>query len=423
MNIAEKARALKAKLSSRNTTRSTIRKRLRGPTNLQFALADSIALLNAEAWDGVAADAGFFLSREYLAALETVLPDNIAPRYALIVDGMGADAVPVAAVVMQLIDIQLEQVRPEKSAANKKWLSPLTDKVAERVRQRALVCGNLLIFGQYGIAFAPGVDAETAWHAVAEVMYRVRQTEALNGKIQFAMIKDLHAPFIAQAKYLEHLSYRYVETEPNMVLSLGASWKNYDDYLASLASKYRANVRNGVLKPFDAAGLTVRSITDMAAHEAVIHDLYKQVQMNADVRPFLLPSAYFAVLQRAAAARCRATGVFRGSQMLGFLISIGDGETAVAYHIGFDREAAEHAPIYLRLLHAGIADAIALGCKRVSFGRTALEPKAALGAKPEPFGVLLRHRQPVLNKLMKRMLLGIEHADAPERNPFKKEAA
>ncbi|HRE18205.1 MAG TPA: hypothetical protein PLW86_14245, partial [Rhodocyclaceae bacterium] len=77
-------------------------------------------------------------------------------------------------------------------------------------------------------------------------------------------------------------------------------------------------------------------------------------------------------------------------------------------------------PIYLRLLHAGIADAIALGCRRISYGRTALEPKAALGARPEDFGVLVRHRQPVLNSLLKHVLLGIGHADAPERNPFKK---
>lgn len=30
--------------------------------------------------------------------------------------------------------------------------------------------------------------------------------------------------------------------------------------------------------------------------------------------------------------------------------------------------------------------------------------------------------EPVLNKLIKRLLLGIEHNDAPERNPFKKSA-
>ena len=49
-------------------------------------------------------------------------------------------------------------------------------------------------------------------------------------------------------------------------------------------------------------------------------------------------------------------------------------------------------------------------------------PKAALGCKPQPFGILVRHRQPVLNKMMKSLLLGIEHDEAPERSPFKKVA-
>lgn len=109
--------------------------------------------------------------------------------------------------------------------------------------------------------------------------------------------------------------------------------------------------------------------------------------------------------------------------MLGFLMSVADGQTAVAYHIGFDRAAAAELPIYLRLLHAGIADAISMGCQQISYGRTALEPKAALGAKPQPFGILVRHRQPVLNKMMKRLLTGIEHEEAPERSPFNKAAS
>jgi hypothetical protein len=67
------------------------------------------------------------------------------------------------------------------------------------------------------------------------------------------------------------------------------------------------------------------------------------------------------------------------------------------------------------------AAGIALCVKRISFGRTALEPKTALGAKPEPFGVLVRHRQPVLNKVLKPLLAGIEHEDAPDRNPFKQQ--
>ncbi|HTL28847.1 MAG TPA: hypothetical protein VL282_06500, partial [Tepidisphaeraceae bacterium] len=56
---------------------------------------------------------------------------------------------------------------------------------------------------------------------------------------------------------------------------------------------------------------------------------------------------------------------------------------------------------------------------RLSLGRTALEPKAALGAKPEPMAVWLRHRLPALNWMLRGLLGAIPHDEAPERSPFK----
>lgn len=413
-------------VTSALVARQKERKRLGGPADLHYAIADSISMLDAASWQELAGQTGFFMSVDYLAALEQVLPHNLSARYALIFDGLGAERQLVAAVYMQIADISLAQVRPEKSGeAEQKRPLPLAqlDKLAQHAHQRILTCGNFLTFGQHGIAFAKNVDPKLAWHGVVEVLYRVRQAEKLAGKTHFVMIKDLHAPYIDQAAHLENLSYRYVETEPNMVLQLAPEWKSYEDYLGSLASKYRSSVRNAVFKPLEEAGCTVEQLDDMTPVLDQIFALYKAVQINAGFRPFELLPEYFPVLQAVAGDKFRCSVVKRDGRLLGFLISVADGDTAIAYHIGFDRAAAEELPIYLRLLHAGIGDAIALGCKEISYGRTALEPKAALGAKPQTFGVLVRHRQPVLNKLMKRLLLGIEHDDAPERNPFKKEKA
>lgn len=411
MKILEKARAIRASMVQKRTER----KRLRGPARLQYAVADRIAMLNADAWDALVSDAGFFMSRRYLAGIEPVLPDNLVSRYALIHDG---DGQPLAAVYMQIAEIGIAQVRPVQTPKRAR-VAPI-EKIAEQLTQRVLTCGNLLAYGQHGVAFAASADANLVWHGVAEVLYRVRNADKLRGRTHFVLVKDIHEPYTKQAACLVNLSYRYVETEPNMVLTLGEDWKSYDDYLANLASKYRSGIRNAVFKPMDEAGCTVEVLKDVGTYESRIHLLYQSVQANADFRPYLLRPEYFSALAHIAADKFRCSVVVRENVLLGFLITIADGETAIAYHIGFDRAAAADLPVYLRLLHAGIADAIALGCKRVSFGRTALEPKAALGAKPQQFGVLLRHRQPVLNKLIKRLLLGIEHEEAPDRNPFKR---
>jgi hypothetical protein len=105
---------------------------------------------------------------------------------------------------------------------------------------------------------------------------------------------------------------------------------------------------------------------------------------------------------------------------VGFVTTVRDGATAIAYYIGFDREVASTGlPIYLRLLHATIADAIAWGCTRLSLGRTALEPKAALGAKPEALSVWLRHRVPAMNWVIRSLLDSVPHDEPPDRSPFK----
>ncbi|HEX6651061.1 MAG TPA: hypothetical protein VF075_16025, partial [Pyrinomonadaceae bacterium] len=64
--------------------------------------------------------------------------------------------------------------------------------------------------------------------------------------------------------------------------------------------------------------------------------------------------------------------------------------------------------------------AMSLGCKRLSLGRTALEPKARLGARADPMRIWIRHRIPMMNVIVHGLLHSIDdHEDPRERNPFK----
>jgi hypothetical protein len=134
---------------------------------------------------------------------------------------------------------------------------------------------------------------------------------------------------------------------------------------------------------------------------------------------------HFAELAATAGARVRFAGLFAGpddtpQSLLGFIVTLADVDEALGYHIGFAQDDTRGLPLYLRLLHASIADAIAPGARSLSFGRTALEPKARLGAKPQEMQVWLRHRQPVFNQIVRRLVDLARHAEAPETNPFKK---
>ncbi|MBI3231037.1 MAG: GNAT family N-acetyltransferase [Burkholderiales bacterium] len=410
-----------------------LRRQLRRPSGFRFVIADGIALLDPVQWDHVVAGQSFFMQRTYLHMLEEAGPENLEPRYVMIYDGEQA----VAALVLQIAGVEGTRLGKSKDAPKeasapskrknplallKKALGPAARSLQKGLHERILVCGNLLTYGFHGVAFIDGVERANIWPAIAEALYRVRRSEKLSGQTDFVLIKDITPEQLAPSSILAKLSYRELETEPNMVLQLEENWKTHADYLASLHSKYRSAVKQQITKPIEAAGLTVEHLSDISAHAERLHELYLQVHENANMRLFTLPLVYFPALAQVAGENLLCSVIKNGEEIVGFIITLKDGDTGFGYHIGFDKANSAYAelPIYLRLLHAAIADACQLGCGRLSLGRTALEPKARLGAKPEAISVWVRHRQPVMNVFVRNLLGMAHHDEAPDRNPFKK---
>ena len=429
MSLHLPGRRVRAHLARRRQARRTLRQ----PSGFRIAIADTLRQLDPAAWDEVVAGESWFFGRDYLAMLERVPPSVVEPRYALVSDAQG----PVAAVVLQWAEVDGTRLRPLPTAGGEDdELNPLrrlVDKLslparrafATRLRERVLVCGNLLTYGQHAVAVAPDVDPDSVWPAVAEVLYRVRRAEKLAGQAGFVLIKDIPVAANGGVARLGDVGYKGIETEPNMVLAVDAAWKSHADYLAGLTSKYRSAVKNQILQPIEQAGLAVRAYAPTGALARRTHELYLGVHRNAALRPFTLHPDYFAELAATAGDRARFAGLFDGpddtpESLVGFIVTLADVDEALAYHIGFAQDDPRGLPLYLRLLHASVADAIVLGASTLSFGRTALEPKARLGARPQEMQVWLRHRQPVFNRIVRQLTGFAHHAEAPETNPFKK---
>jgi predicted N-acyltransferase len=397
--LVSKARVLRESHSERHR-----------PTGFGFALADSIQYLDAARWDQVTAGDSLFLSRRYLRVIEDARPENLHPRYALIFREREA----VAAVVAQSVKISITRAR--KESRHKTLSAPL-----DRLEERMLVCGNLLSWGMHGVAFAPNTDQNAIWPAVAEAIYRLRRADKLFGETDIVMVKDFTDADAVAASVLSRFSYRPLETDPNMVLEISPRWRTYEDYLGSLTSKYRKTAKQ-IDKDVAAAGCTVEEVKDQREIERqaeTLHALYLQTHHNARLRLVTLPVNFLTTLAARLSEDVRWTVIRRGEQLLGFVNTVRDGETAVGYYIGFDRPANAETPIYFRLLQAVVDHAISFGCRRLSLGRTALEPKARLGARPQTMRVMVRHRIPMLNVLVRGLLHTVSHDEAPERNPFK----
>lgn len=380
-------------------------------TGLGFAFADSIDYFDAGHWNSVVQNKSLFLSQPYLRVLEQAGPDNLRQRYALIFRGSD----PVAAVAAQTVTVSLSRV--SKKPRTGRTAAPL-----EKIQKKILVCGNILSWGMHGIAFAPNENQAELWPAIAEALYRLRRADKLFGDTDLIIVKDITDPYAAGASALSRFSYRQLETEPNMVLDISPKWRTYEDYLASLTSRYRKQAKD-IAKEVSAADCEVELLNgpgEIARNAETLHALYLQTHHNARVRLVTLSPKFLPALASQLGRDMRCTILRKSDQILGFVTTMRDSETAVGYYIGFDRKANADLPIYFRLLQAVVDDAIKFDCRRLSLGRTALEPKARLGARPEPFRIWIRHRIPLLNVLVRGLLHTISHHDeAPERNPFK----
>src|SRR5262249_3214411 len=163
------------------------------------------------------------------------------------------------------------------------------------------------------------------------------------------------------------------------------------------------------------AGCVVEKVKALEPFAPRLYELYLSVHEKAAVRPATLSPEYLPALARAAGDDFACIVVRRVDQILGFVSLVRSADLAVGYFIGYDRAAAASLPLYLRLLHAVVEQAIEWKCARLSLGRTALEPKARLGALPEPLFIWARHRLPMANFFVRKLVQAIPHQEPPER--------
>ncbi len=388
------------------------------PSGFTFLLGERIAFM-PPAWDALTTPESVCLHRPFLEALEAAGPEGLRSHYALVADAEGK---PLAAVACQSLVLDGAALPAKGSPSPAK---AARDKALARMQQRILVCGNLLGWGPQAVAFAPGADRAAVWPGILEALYRIRRADGLFGETGLVMVKDLDAPgWEDGGEALHRFSYRPLDTEPNMILSFRPEWRTFEDYLGAMKSDYRSGLRKQI-REVEAAGLVLERLdaAGVAAHADELHRLYHEVHDRQKMRLVSISRDWLPTLAARFEGEFTVTVIRRPGEakLLGFISTLKDRDGAIGYYIGFDKaEAASGQPLYLRLLYALVEDALALGARWVSLGRTALEPKAKLGAEGQPLRCYLRHRIPAMNTAVQGLLRVLpEPAQPPRRAPFK----
>ena len=375
------------------------------------------------AWDMLVAGKSLFLSRDYLRVLESHGPANASARYAVVT----RDQVPVAAVAVHRVQVEDQLLavrdRTEFNAAQRpsgrlldNGLTWVRNKCLAAAGRHILFCGHPFSCGLHGIAFAEGEDPELLWPAALDALHRIQQTD---GHAAFIVVKDFLGDGTHHRRPLLDRRFARLQIEPSMDLRTSSSWRTHADYLDSLNAKYRKAARK-TCDAIERYGAVVESLADLRAEQKRLCDLYTQVERHAQVRFGVLRPSYLpALAAMAGPTRFRCSLIRKERCVVGFSLVLKDGNTAVAHVVGFDYEANKQAPVYLRLLHQVIEDGLSLGCRVIHFGRTALEPKARMGALPSDTEVWVKHSHPAINCVVGPLLRLVPQDTAPHREPFR----
>ena len=147
--------------------------------------------------------------------------------------------------------------------------------------------------------------------------------------------------------------------------------------------------------------------------------LSRAVQDKAGFRHYPFREAYWPSLLEAAPGQTWAHGWFLDGRPVSFSFYVRDGDRLEAHSVGVDYDINREYELYQNLLYDSVVTGIDVGARTVSYGRTALEMKSNLGAKPQPLRCWARHSGPLRNRLIRPLFHYLRPSRWTPRDPWK----
>jgi hypothetical protein len=246
-----------------------------------------------------------------------------------------------------------------------------------------------------------------------------RQVEA--GQADALMVRDFGGARTPLESWLEAQQFVKVAERPTFVVSLGG--RALADHVAAMRAPYRRRAHRYLgadLAGGDALRIAVIGGDEMRARADDIARLCelttarstesRRERVGADV-----------IAGWAACRRARALLIEdRAGVLLLAAVVLVDPPALHFIRVGFDEAVGRQTGVYPRLLYELVRLAAAERCEHVDLGLTSADPKLRAGARPVPLRVWARHRNPVVQRLLRAALPRVTGGPAePDRNVFR----
>lgn len=384
---------------------------------LDIQIHHSLDEFDNQEWNAVVDDDSIFLHTDYIAAMIKSYEDGLEYRFARFVDR--DELVGVAA--FQITHFETSDL--SRNMKNGSILSFFSRKISSgknALNYKVLICGNAFASGAHGFRFKSEIVEGQAFTAILEAVDVIKEEDHEGEKkISACLLKDYYPESFKNTYMFVDEKYSEFLVDPNMIMPLRPEWKEFDDYLDSLTSKYRTKAK-AAFKRSNRIEIREMDEADMSANKDDFMRLYNQVHYKADFRIGTLNFEAFLNYRRDLGDRFLLKGLFLDGKLVGFMSGFKYDGILDAHFVGIDYEHNYEFALYPRMLYEYIDEGIKRGVDKISFGRTAMEIKSTVGAFPVDLKIFIKHRSKTPNHLLRVLFSYVKPADFDQRVPYKK---
>jgi predicted N-acyltransferase len=357
-------------------------------SNLSFIIYKNSTEL-PEYWD-VLASSNIFLSRKYLLALDQSAPRNMTCRYI----GLFNQNKLVGIINTQLLNAsQIVSFGINKNCIKFRIRNFLLKKFANNV----LFIGNNMLTGQNAFLNDNDISSKELLNFIQNPVNQIIKDYKCKGiKVHIITYKDFSENDSKHFISSPFSKYYPFEVQPNMIFTNNSLWKTENDYVNSLTKKYRDHYKRARKK----AGHIIKrqfSLEDILVHEEKLYELYLNVTKNAPFNTFYLTHNHFYSMKKNLQDNFLLYAYSYEGNLIGFNTLIVNNNSLDTYFLGYDEYCQKERMIYLNMLYDMVGYSISKGFLTINFGRTALEIKSSVGAKPYKVFGFMKHTNPMLN--------------------------
>ncbi len=354
-----------------------------------------------------------FLQTPYLKVLENAAPTNMQCFYI----GIFKKSELIGVALAQYLDLNKLESFGERDKCIKTFIRNF---IFKNFASHVLFLGNNMITGQNCYAFKKAIDYKTISELLIECATEIKNYfKKQNITIHIVSFKDFYQECALAFNEFGFKSIYEFNTQPNMVLELQNQWKNNEDYVLSFSKKYRDQYKRAHKK---IEGIETRelSLEEIICKEERIYELYHYVAKNAPFNTFFLDKHHFSTFKKQCGKRFVLCGYFLNEKLVGFHTLLLNGSVLETYFLGYDEHVQKEKMLYLNMLYNMTKFGIENQFKKIIFGRTALEIKSSIGAKPVVMSGFIYHTNTWINKMLPKIFPNLEPTLVwQQRHPFK----